>query len=48
MAHTYKGTLLGHKKHEIVIFAETWADPETFTQENQKNKYRTLTYTYGI
>ena len=47
-AHTYNGVLLGHKKNEIVLFAETWADPETITQENQKNKYRILTLIYGI
>ena len=37
----YNEILLGHKRNEIVPFAETWMDIETVIQSevSQKNKY---------
>ena len=52
MAHIYNGILLAIKRNEIELFIMRWMDLESVIQsevsQKEKNKYRMLTYIYGI
>ena len=51
MAHIYNG-ILAIKRNETELFVVRWMDLESVIQsevsQKEKNKYRMLTYMYGI
>ena len=52
MAHIHNGILLSHKRNKPALFVVRWMDLESVIQsevsQKEKNKYRMLTYIYGI
>ena len=50
VVHKYNGILLGHKKKEIMPFAETWMQPEIIilSEVRKKDKFHTISLTCGI
>ena len=52
MVHIYNGTLLSHKKNEILPFAATWMDSEGIMlseiSQREKDKYCMISLIHGI